>query len=148
MGQFKRDRDLEALADIAAAPEDWSLEIIGRGWPEVPGWEVRDEFVAEDEFEALIAEADVIVIPYERFFQSGVAVRALEQAVPVVAPPSDSILAMLGSDSPWIARGDWAAAVRAALEADSGSVAELAKSLNREASDRWASWLAGKSGQS
>ena len=51
LGQFKPDRDLEALAEIAReCPPTWRLEVKGRGWPAVAGWNVTDRFLSEDEF--------------------------------------------------------------------------------------------------
>lgn len=144
LGQYKPDRDLDALEEISrAAGPGWELEIIGRRWPAVGGWSVRDEFVTEAEFRRLITTADVVVIPYSRFFQSGVAVRALELSTPFVAPPVDSIVSLVGEESSWLARDSWAGAVRAALDADAGEIQELAAGLKQDADDQWSDWLAG-----
>lgn len=87
LGQYKTDRDLELMAAIARAnPGTWSFEVCGRGWPEVAGWHTQSGFLSEVEFESKLRTADVVLVPYRRFYQSGVALRAMELGTPVVAP--------------------------------------------------------------
>jgi hypothetical protein len=118
LGQYKVDRDLASLQRIAAnAPPEWRLEIIGRGWPQIDGWDVRSEFVPEESFDELIYTSHAVLIPYARFFQSDVAVRALEWGVPVVGPFASSLQSALGKDSHWLVRdGDWVRSVAAAVD--------------------------------
>lgn len=142
LGQFKSGRSLGALAEIAESGDPrWKREIVGRGWPPVPGWRVRSEFVPESEFENLIATADVVVVPYDRFFQSGVAIRALELLTPVVVPENEAMLDLLGEDCSWIARSDWAAATLAAVTASPREVTRRSGEASREARRSWESWL-------
>lgn len=92
LGQYKRDRDvalLEALAERLG--ERASLEIHGRGWPGVTGWRVVEGFVDESRLDALIEGSDCVLVPYRRFYQSGIAVRALELGTPFVGPEASSL---------------------------------------------------------
>ncbi len=50
----------------------------------VPGVEFVDRFVPEDEFNAWIAAADVVVLPYRRAWSSGVLARAQAIGTPAV----------------------------------------------------------------
>jgi glycosyltransferase involved in cell wall biosynthesis len=145
LGQFKADRDLAAMRSISAsAPADWRLEIVGRGWPDVPGWSRVDGFVSEEEFARAIESSSVVVVPYRRHYQSGVALRALESAVPVVGPAASPLGDVVGANSPWLAGGSagWPEAVRRAL-GDNGRAAELATALHRAARAAWQEWLSG-----
>lgn len=79
-GQYKPARDLELLAQLGPRLRDagWTTTIVGRGWPPVSGWDVDDRFVPEDELDDLLGSAWALLLPYREYFQSGVAVRALE----------------------------------------------------------------------
>lgn len=105
LGQYKQDRDLELLESLAAelGPE-CDFEIVGRGWPPVKGWKVDSRFVSEDELDHLITTSAALVIPYKRFYQSGIAIRALEQSVPVVGRAETSLRDLYGADSPLLVR--------------------------------------------
>jgi hypothetical protein len=125
LGQYKHTRSLTALSAIAdQAAGSCELEIHGRGWPYVPGWAVTDQFVPEHEFTALVESSDCVVIPYDSFFQSGVAVRCFEAGVPVVAPQHEQIAQLYGDD--WVGAvadsSDWYAAVLRALGADAAEI--------------------------
>jgi len=119
-GQYKPDRDLHALAVISTQLQGRALFAIdGRGWPDIPGWVVSNRFVPEEEVDALISDSAVVVIPYRHFFQSGVAIRSIESAVPFVGPQESSLVDLVGKDSTWLAgNGDpetWSLAVKSAL---------------------------------
>jgi hypothetical protein len=143
LGQYKADRDLDAMEGLAArGPSEWRYEVIGRGWPAVVGWKVTDRFVEEGEFDRCLQESDVIVIPYSRFFQSGVAIRALEVGTPVVGPRCSSLADLLGSQSRWLVEeSSWIGAVRAAIAAEPSEVQEVAASVYDNVFKRWAAWL-------
>lgn len=100
LGQYKQDRDMEVLCalgkDLAG---NCRLEVVGRGWPPVPGWTVDARFVSEPELDELIQSSDAVVIPYRRFYQSGIAVRALELGTPIVGRAGSSLSGIYGSDS-------------------------------------------------
>jgi hypothetical protein len=143
LGQFKVDRDVAGLERLASsAPPDWQLEIVGRGWPAIHGWRITSEFVVEDRFDELVRTSDVVLIPYSRFFQSGVAIRALEWGVPVVGPYASSLRTALGADCPWLVRdGDWLPAVAAAVGADRDEASIRARDLYDRVLGDWASLL-------
>jgi hypothetical protein len=143
LGQFKIDRDVAGLERLAAnAPPDWRLEIIGRGWPSIDGWDIRSEFVAESHFDELVRTSHAVLIPYSRFFQSGVAIRALEWGVPVVGPYASSLQIALGDDCRWLVRdGDWMSAVAAAVQEDRDQVSARARDLYDRVIRDWSKML-------
>lgn len=144
IGQYKADRDIDVLVHIAEqAPRVTPVyEIYGRGWPQVPGWLVTSEFLDERSFAKVIAESSVVLIPYKRFFQSGVALRCLESATPVVGPRDSSLVEILGSGSSWLVDGDdWDRAINAALQASEGEIAAIAGAAFGRVADGWAMWL-------
>jgi hypothetical protein len=121
LGQHKTARDLTVLEGIGAlAPQGLpgvSLRIRGRGWPLVRGWDVDPMFLDEEQFAKNLSASDVIVVPYARYFQSNVAVRALEAGVGVVIPRSDFAEALLGPSYPGLCTSmeatEWIEAIRA-----------------------------------
>lgn len=141
LGQFKDTRSLNALTSIADSMAGFAcLEIHGRGWPKVPGWFVHNRFVPEREFEYLIESSDCVVIPYDTFFQSGVAVRCLEAGVPVVAPYHEHVAQLYGSD--WagaVPEGapDWGPALRRALAADCMGIRERRQVVTQAVQRAW-----------
>lgn len=144
LGQYKADRDISAMKRIAAeGPSDWRYEVVGRGWPAIEGWDVVDRFVEEDEFDALVRSSGAVVIPYVRFFQSGVAIRCLEWSVPVVGSGSSSLADLLGEDSSWLSHGaSWTAAVEAAARAPLSEVTRISMRVYDDTLRRWHDWLA------
>jgi hypothetical protein len=145
LGQFKPDRDLDALRAVAAGMPDADLQIVGRRWPAVQGWSVRDEFVPERELAELIDTADVVVIPYRRFFQSNIAVRCLESGTPVVGPSGTSLETMLRAAPGLLVSDDeWLAAVVAAVGPNGMQLAAAAGADSYEqCTTSWSGWLRG-----
>jgi hypothetical protein len=143
LGQYKADRDIESMARITAeGPRDWRYEVVGRRWPAVPGWQVSDRFVREEEFETLIEASDVILIPYTRFFQSDVAIRSLEMGTPVVGPRSSSLAEVMGSESNWLVDGgSWTQAVEAAIRTDPQEIYRVSSSVYNNVLEQWRAWL-------
>jgi hypothetical protein len=140
LGRYKNTRSLDALAAIAEqAADSCDLEIYGRGWPRLRGWSVSDRFVPEAEFAALVHTSDCVVIPYDHFFQSGVAVRCLEAAVPVVAPKHEHIAQLFGEE--WVGTvryGDWYSALVRALAVETAAITarrQVAETMIRDAWD-------------
>ena len=117
LGQWKPARTLEPLEMLAADPAlAGRLEIAGRGWPNVPGWTVESDFLTELEMDRRIREAAAVVLPYDRYYQSGVAVRCLEQHTPVVGRAHPFLSDLLGSDWPGIVTDDdWSSGVSRAM---------------------------------
>lgn len=146
LGQYKPDRDLVAMAGIArSVPSTVELEAVGRRWPAVTGWTVRDEFVSESELDRLISTSSAVVIPYSRFYQSGVAIRCLEHSTPVVGPAGTSLVDLLGEDSPLLVGGSsgesWADAIERAVEMGPKGASELAARWRARALREWSDWM-------
>lgn len=151
LGQFKSTRDLSLLREIAVRPDlaSFGFEIIGRGWPRVEGWSVRDEFVSEDQMQNLLATSAAVLLPYKRFYQSGIAIRALEMQTPVIGPRDSSLASLFPEDHPALVTAtsdpaSWSAAILATVEGDSqdehGS-ANLSKLAYDRARSSWSRWL-------
>lgn len=142
LGQYKPDRDLGALKLIADhAPTDWALSIKGRGWPPVRGWHVEDRFLSEAAFDNELRSADVVVVPYRRFFQSGVAVRCLELGTACVGPQESSLSELFGSAGTLVVNGDWVGAVQRAVEAAPDAAVLHARRQHQAVVEAWRSWL-------
>jgi hypothetical protein len=144
LGQYKADRDVDAMKRIAIeGPSQWRFEVVGRGWPPIEGWTVVDRFVEEVEFDALVQSSSAVVIPYVRFFQSGVAIRCLDWSVPVVGSGSSSLAELLGRDSSWLSHGmSWTTAVEAAVQTAPSDVHRVAIRIYQDVLQRWRMWLA------
>lgn len=148
LGQYKADRDIDLLKSLARrlGPK-CDLDIVGRGWPPVEGWHVDARFVPEDELEELIVSSDTIVIPYKRFYQSGIAMRALEHGVPIVGRVGTSLEKLYGPQSRLLVAADhvlpgqeveaWAAAIEYAMGQGRTETALAAKLFHEEASESW-----------
>ena len=133
LGQYKGSRDLailEAISDVA--PPDWTLEILGRGWPPVAGWDVTDEFLSEAELREAFVSSSAILLPYKHYFQSGIVTRAYEEGVPVVAARHEFVASLYGDNWPGLVDSDDPASWRAAIQ----SVTELAQIDLPDARDR------------
>ncbi|MBP2411524.1 hypothetical protein JOF48_000323 [Arthrobacter stackebrandtii] len=88
-GQFKPERDLNLLSAIGPQLKNLGLRprIFGRGWPDtITGWEIDSRYLSENELDQRIDAAAIVLIPYKNYFQSGIAIRALERGRPVVSP--------------------------------------------------------------
>lgn len=144
LGQYKPTRDLAVLDEVRRrCPDDWTFQILGRGWPDVAGWERRDVFLSEDDFTAAVRTASVVLIPYRRFFQSGIAVRCLENGVPFVGPADSSLCDLVGSGSDWLAAGveDWPRAVIGAAQTERARVREIAVDVQARTVSAYQDWL-------
>jgi hypothetical protein len=147
IGQYKPDRDLELLRHVGNdLHEEADLRIVGRGWPDLRYWNVKDEFLSEAEFCEEIASASVVLIPYRRFFQSGVAVRCVEMGVPFIGPKGSSLDELVGVDSVMVQdiddRNAWVRAIREVLRT---GAAEIGLTLDRYLEmchSHWFKWLA------
>jgi glycosyltransferase involved in cell wall biosynthesis len=106
-GQYKPSRDLDLMYALAPRLRAAGIRprIVGRGWPEIDGWEVRSEFVPDRDFDREISVASMVLVPYTSVgFQSDVAVRAAERGVPVVGTAASNVHALFGPE--------WAGMVR------------------------------------
>lgn len=116
-GQYKPARDLEMLAALGPLLRRAGYEprIVGSGWPDVDGWDVDARFVPEEELDSLLGTAEVVLLPYRRYFQSGITIRSLEQGTLTVGPRTSFAESVFGADSPVLI--DQGAGVYAWLEA-------------------------------
>jgi glycosyltransferase involved in cell wall biosynthesis len=78
--------------------------------------------VSEAEFRELLGGAAVVLLPYKYYFQSGVALRALEAGVPVVGRTTGFLTSILGANfqgavQDWEDPTSWLAAVEGAVAA-------------------------------
>lgn len=102
-GQYKATRNLSLLRRLGPMlrSRGWTPRIIGRGWPTIPGWDVESRFVSEAELDAALANAWALLLPYDRYYQSGIAIRALENGTPTVGLRTDFLDSIFG-DSPMV----------------------------------------------
>ncbi len=143
LGQYKADRDLEALSVVAERfASSAVLEIHGRGWPQVDGWSVQPYFVSESEMDNLVSSSDAVLIPYGRFFQSGIAIRCLEHGTPVVGPAGSSLEDLYGAESPLLVhhRDDWPRAVTHAVSSGREQATAAARQWRTQVEVAWAHW--------
>ncbi|MGK3649158.1 glycosyltransferase [Pseudarthrobacter enclensis] len=145
LGQYKNDRDIKALVELGRElASSTKLEIHGRGWPAVKGWEVIEGFVSEQRFDELMKGSSVVLIPYRRFFQSGIAIRALENGTPFVGPRQSVLAEMMGEESSLLIDADspstWISAVRYAIEHGHGAAHLAATSWRNRSVSSWANW--------
>lgn len=101
-GQYKPERDLTMLAGLGPrlAEKGIQAEIFGRGWPsDIPGWTIHNRFVHEAELDDVLGRAWAVLLPYDLYFQSGIAIRALEQGTLTVTPRTSFAEDLLGADS-------------------------------------------------
>ncbi|WP_241483851.1 hypothetical protein [Rhodococcoides fascians] len=141
-GQFKRDRDVSALIEIAQQlPGNLIFEIHGRGWPEIEGWDVKSAYLSEDELDSLIRSSAVVVVPYKRFYQSGIAVRCVELGVPFVGPSVGSLIDLVGEGSELLVKSnEWCSAVAEALKYDRSAMSEVLSRYAMATKSDWNEW--------
>lgn len=98
-GQFKPERDIKLLEGVGLLLPTIGAtgRIYGRGWPQINGWQVEDRFLSESELDGVLASATVALIPYRRYYQSGVAIRALELGTMSLSPSNSFAYDLLGS---------------------------------------------------
>jgi hypothetical protein len=143
LGQYKPARDVDALRRLARnIGPSADLQIHGRGWPEIQGWAVRSDFVPESEMDALISSSSVVLVPYRRFFQSGVAIRCLENGIPVVGPVNTSLDELFGERSPLLVRhpDDWVRAVHRALAGGGDDAVRAGQAWRTRCEQEWSAW--------
>lgn len=145
-GQFKPARNLALLTELGPLlrGRGYRTVIAGRGWPTVAGWEVIDGFLSEAELDLRIGQAATVLIPYNRFYQSGIAVRAVELGVPVVGPDHPFLAGLFGLTWPGLVGGDeaadWVDAVAEVAGESDRMVVAAADSRDR-CEQAWAGYL-------
>jgi hypothetical protein len=85
---------------------------------------VINQFLSESDFVKLIESAAVVLLPYRRYFQSGVALRALEAGVPAVGRATGFLTSVLGPNfagavEDWDEPDSWLEAINSATSARS-----------------------------
>lgn len=143
-GQHKPQRDLRLLAELGTrlAALGMRPRIVGAGWPPIPGWQVESRFLREGELDAEMADAAVVLLPYQRVYQSGIAVRAAEMGTPVVGHADTNITEMFGADWPGLVRTQdrnaWMAAIGAVVNHDRGDIAARLTAWKTQVTADWA----------
>jgi glycosyltransferase involved in cell wall biosynthesis len=147
LGQFKSARDLDVMAAIGPLLRErgWDPTVAGRGWPSVTGWNVVSGFFSEEEFHSMIASSAVLLLPYRHYFQSGVALRALEIGVPIVGSHTGFLTSIFGTDFPgavsnWNEPSDWLTAIQTAISSRLVQLEAAAKYAERGVVE-WAAML-------
>jgi glycosyltransferase involved in cell wall biosynthesis len=146
-GQYKPARDIGLLRALGQSlrQRGYQTVIAGRGWPSVPGWEIHDGFLTEEELDRTISASAAVLIPYSRFYQSGIAVRAVERGIPVVGADHPFLADLLGADWPGLVRADdpsnWADAV-GKVAGESSLMTAAATSSRQRCEDQWQRYLA------
>jgi hypothetical protein len=84
----------------------------------------------------------VVLIPYRRFFQSGIAIRCLEREIPVVGPAGSSLEDLYGSDSALLVThvDDWTRAVEHAITSGRDEAVAAAKLWWTRSRAAWREW--------
>jgi hypothetical protein len=147
LGQYKPDRDISALEEIGASiGAGVTLEIRGRRWPQIAGWHVIEGFVPEVELQRLLRTSDAVVVPYKRFYQSGIAIRCLEYGVPIVGPAGTSLEDLVGSVSPLLVGetgtgAGWTSAITSALASEKDNVLMMMDELRLESRTAWHTFI-------
>jgi hypothetical protein len=132
-GQYKPERDLGFLSTLGPElkGDGFWPKIVGRGWPrDLPGWEVDSRFLSEKELDIELNRATVVLIPYKRYYQSGVAIRAIEQNAIPISPRTSFAEDVLGVESQYIVEELDVTAVKDAIDsaiADSGGAQRIWK---------------------
>lgn len=101
-GQCKPTRDLELLRNLGPILRKKGRRpiIVGRGWPtSLPGWEVSSRYLSEFELDNELGSAAIVLLPYTRYFQSGIVIRALERGTLSISPTTSFASAVFGEDS-------------------------------------------------
>jgi hypothetical protein len=147
IGQYKPDRDLELLSYIGERLSgEADLRVCGRGWPTLQHWTVQEGFLSEERFQNELTAAAVVLIPYRRFFQSGIAIRCLEVGTPFVGPAGSSLGELVGPDTillqPLEDKESWLRAIRAILGRETVEIEPLADHYLKLCHTRWSEWLA------
>jgi hypothetical protein len=144
-GQYKPTRDVKLLAQLGPLLRDAGLHprIIGRGWAPLAGWDVKDSFVSEADFDLELRRASVLLIPYRRYWQSGVAVRAIENGTEVIGSRTEFLATLLGGDHPGLIEGDfdarvWLASIEATVDGSS-RLDDRRRVYQNAADESWAS---------
>ncbi|WP_435084689.1 hypothetical protein [Gordonia hongkongensis] len=152
-GQYKPERDIALLSRIGPRlrAQGYRTKIVGVGWPTVAGWEVLDKFVSEDELDRELSGATVNLVAYKNYFQSGIAVRALERGTLTVGALTPFVLNLYRGSQKYLVDADrngdvdsqyLSAIERVATLPDRREVRSTFDEYRAYVTDRWQRWLA------
>lgn len=145
LGQYKPSRSVAVLGQLPTLLPRWRFRIVGRNWPSLPGFEMVERFVTEEEFDDELRSASVILIPYESFFQSNVLVRALEARRPAVSIEHEQTRNLYGATWPGMV-SEWSAphiadALTAVSSVDEATMDAFLESARTDAVTAWANYV-------
>jgi len=147
-GQWKPARDMSLISALGQGLSRLGLTpvIAGRGWPAVPGWTVAEGFMSEEEMTDRLRRALCLLVPYSRYFQSNVAVRALENGTPVVGERHPFLEGLLGSEYAGYVDGvsepeTWVRAVERAIGVSPESLGAHLAIYERQAVESWSAFV-------
>lgn len=142
IGQYKPARDTDLLAKLAdpLRRAGFDLRIAGYGWPRIAGWHIDSRRLGETEIDGIIDRSSAILIPYKNFYQSGIAVRALERGTPIVGPHHGFLVDLFGDEWPGLVSGRAAADWVEGIIAASTSRDDVRKAHARYAQTALATW--------
>ncbi|MEH3055060.1 MAG: glycosyltransferase family 4 protein [Patulibacter minatonensis] len=117
------DTALAAMPLIRAQRPDARMVIAGNGRmaaevraASADGVELRDGYVPEAEYEQLLEQARIVVLPYRDATQSGVGLQAVARGIPVVVSATGALPELVPAERPeWIVPPGDAAALAAAI---------------------------------
>lgn len=148
-GQHKPARDTELLVRLGPSLREAGFvpHIVGRGWPRLENWEYDERFVNEADVPKVLREAAAVLIPYKRYYQSGVAIRAIESGTPVVGVRTKFLEDYLGRDWPGLIEPEsdcssaWIEAIVRAIAVPPGDLAALVERSRCGVVNRWSQAL-------
>ena len=102
IGQFKPTRDLDLLTGLGVElrARGYKTEIYGQGWPNIVGWDVESKYLEEQQINDILSGSGALILPYRNYYQSGVAIRAVENLCPVVGDANEFLADLMGSSYP------------------------------------------------
>jgi hypothetical protein len=123
----------------------YSPRIVGRGWPAVAGWDVDARFVSEEELDYELAAAEVVLLPYQLVYQSGIAIRAAELGTATVGFLASNVSEIFGADWPGLLERDatlaeWVEAIEAVNRLDPLAVDFRIRSWKSDVVSSWRSF--------
>lgn len=143
-GQYKPARHLGLLTELAARlPEiGLSLRVRGRGWPKIDGGDVESTFLSEAELDDELRSARCVILPYRHYFQSGIAVRAVELGTPVIGQHNTFLTSLAVGDSITIVESETVDAwLQAISHTDSTEGWFSIESLHTHVAEQWQAFL-------
>lgn len=144
VGQYKQARDIQLIEELGErlTAKGYKTKIWGRGWPtSLSHWEVNSRFLSESELDQVIIDSRLIVLPYSFFFQSGIAIRALELGRLSVSIDNSFMRELFGQSSPNIVDGleldNWTNAVMNSCKISEEEIAVIRQKYTSHVDEIW-----------